>query len=204
MISHLKPEYFESNILGFIFQIYQDIFNKFNKIANEEIIKRFLIKSGKDPKKIQPILDQIFRGSAVDPSEEDYVIDEVVKFGKRARMKKAILESVDLLENDEFDEITNKIRDALIFSLDHDNGIDLYDIDERYTRLAESLNNKLSSGYAQLDRVLDGGWAKKELYSFMGPPGIGKCHEYNSKIEIEIDENDPDFYKIKHLINNSK
>lgn len=174
MVSHLKQEYFESNMFGLIFHTYQQFFNRFHKAPTEDIVKNILVKSGRDIKKTQPILDQIFRGNPVDPAEEDYIINEVERFGKRARMKQAILESVDLLENDNFDEITNKVRDALIFALDHKIGYDLYDIDERYANLQASLQDKMSTGYAQLDKVLSGGWAKKELYAFMGPPGIGK------------------------------
>lgn len=174
MVSHLEPEYFESKNFATLFKIYKDFFNKFNKTPTENIIKDIFIKKGRDVNTIQPILDRIFRDNQIDSIEKEYILDEVVKFGKRARMSKAILESVDLLKDDNFDEITNKVRDALIFNLDHNIGYDLYDIDERYSNLANSLQNKISTGYAQIDKILSGGWAKKELYSLMGSPGIGK------------------------------
>ena len=41
-------------------------------------------------------------------------------------------------------------------------------------KIAESIENKVTTGYAQLDKILGNGWAKRELYCVMGPPGFGK------------------------------
>jgi replicative DNA helicase len=174
VISHLKMEYFESKILGKVFRIYQEFFNKFNKIPTRKIIEDLIGKMGEGSQSTQPILDQIFSEAQIDTTEKDYILSEVIKFGKRARMKDAIMKSVDLLEKDDFESITSEVRDALVFNLDTNIGYDLYDIDLRYKNLKASMENRVSTRYAQLDRVLNGGWAKKELYAFMGPPGIGK------------------------------
>ena len=202
MIDHLKAKYFESQILSKTFEMYKLFFEKFKKAPTEKITRDMLIKSGQTRKSIDPFIQQIFNTSPLDSTEKDYITEEVTKFGKRARMKEAIMESVDLLEKDDFGAITEKIRSALLFNLSVNIGIDLFDIDERFRLLKESMENRMSTGYAQLDKVLNGGWAKKELYAFLGPAGIGKCHDYESIVKIEIDTDDEKYDLIKHLIKN--
>ena len=200
IIGAIKSDYFESNILSKIFVIYQVFFEKLNKLPSESIIKRELIKTGDSEDRINPFLERIFDVErTLEHAEIAYVKDEVETFAIRARMKDAVMQSMDFLAEDNFPAITNAVKDALLFSMDIDKGIDLYDVDERYQRLAENLGDKMQTGFKALDKVLNGGWVKKELYAFMGPPGIGKCQYYNAEIEIEIDVNDPLYDKIKHL-----
>lgn len=174
MISNLKSEYFEGQTLGRIFTIYQAFFEKFNKPPTSKIVVDMLLKKGQTKERIEPYIERIFETEIIDPTEKDYITEEVTKFGKRARMKEAILESVDLLEVDDFGAITDKVKQALLFNMNVNVGLDLFDVDERFKLLKLSTGNKLSTGFGQLDKVLDGGWSKKELYAFMGPPGIGK------------------------------
>lgn len=207
MVDHLKPNYFESIILGKVFTIYQRLFQQHNHLPTRDLVESITVKMGIDKKKTDPYFDQIFLPKEqidIDISEKSYVTDEVIKFAKRARMVEAINESINLIEKDDFDRIVSLMKDALIFNLDVNLGFDLYDVDARYAKIAESLENKISTGYGQLDKILGGGWAKRELYCVMGPPGMGKCGHYNSLVDIEIDTDDPMFEKIKHLFDNSQ
>ena len=177
MIDHLKKDYFESITLSKVFAIYESFFKKHNKLPNRAVVESITTGLGIDKKKTDPYFDQIFipkEDIDIDIAEKDYVTEEVVKFAKRARMVEAINESIGLIEQDEFDKIVSIMKDALIFNLDINIGFDLYDVDARYLKIAESLENKLPTGFASIDRILGGGWAKRELYCVMGPPGFGK------------------------------
>lgn len=175
VLGNLEKEYFESMVLQKTFHIYSEFFQRFNKLPTRNILEKQLINLGQPENKVTAYLDRIFDvESEINETEKDYIIAETIQFAKRSRMKNAILESLDLLEVNNFEEITSKVKEALLFNLDVNKGVDLYDVDERYLRLHESLMNRLVSGYSQLDDVLGGGWAKKELYCFLGPPGIGK------------------------------
>lgn len=177
MVDHLKKDYFESIILGKVFAIYQSFFQKHNKLPNRNVVESITEGLGIDKKKTDIYFNQIFIPKEeidIDAAEKDYVTEEVVKFAKRARMVEAINESINLIEQDDFDKIVSLMKDALIFNLDINIGFDLYDVDARYAKIAESIENKVTTGYGQLDRVLGGGWAKRELYCVMGPPGFGK------------------------------
>jgi len=202
MVDHLKSSYFDSQILGKVFTIYEQFFKKHNKLPNRDIVESITQNLGIDKKKTDVYFNQIFLPKEqidIDVAEKDYVVDEVIKFAKRARMVEAINQSIDLIEKDEFDKIVSIMKDALIFNLDINLGFDLYDVDARYQKIAASLANKITTGYAQIDKTLGGGWAKRELYCVMGPPGFGKCCSYNAYIDIEIDDQDPEYEKVKHL-----
>jgi len=175
MISNLKPEYFESSINSKIFSAYKECFEKHNQPPTRKILELQLIKAGESKERVSPNLDKIF-GEHVqfNPTEREHITDEVIKFAKKARMVEAIDKSIEFLQKDDLDSIINVTKDALMFNIDIQNGYDLYDVDERYRNLQKSLMNKISSGYSQIDQVLDGGWAKKEIYCVMAPPGLGK------------------------------
>jgi len=174
MLKSIKRDYFESEINSKVFEIYNTIFNRLNKTPTKEIISQILSKKGISKDMYSVILDRVFNTNPLDPAEKEYITEEVISFAKRARMKEAIIQSIDHLEKDEFETINTKVKEALMFNLDINVGYDLFDIDERYLNLATSHDNKITTGFPQFDKALDGGFARKELYSFMGPPGIGK------------------------------
>jgi len=174
MLKNIERSYFESEINGQIFEIYNTIFERLNKTPTRDMIEQLLGKKGISESIYKIVTNRIFNTEPLDPTEVEYITEEVISFSKRARMKDAIMESIEHLEKDEFEQINEKVKDALLFNLDKDVGYDLFDIDERYANLAVSHDNKISTGFPILDRVLDGGFARKELYAFMGPPGIGK------------------------------
>lgn len=175
MISNLKPEYFQSVINSKIFESYKECFEKYNQAPTRKVLELQLEKKGESRDRVSPNLDRIFGGQAqFDPVERDHITNEVVTFAKKARMVDAINQSIEFLEKDDFESILTVTKDALLFNIDIQRGYDLYDVDARYKNLQNSLMNKIPTGFSQIDQVLDGGWAKKEIYCVMGPPGFGK------------------------------
>lgn len=184
MMSHLKPEYFSSDTLKILFKVYKKTFDEFGKTPSRKVIDNVLSKTKAtfNKKIMQEYLDQIFQEDpTISISDRDYITKEVVSFAKHARMIDAVTESYRLLgeevENSDeavFEQVVGLVRDALMFNVDVQVGYDLFDIDERYKNLREAHLNKIPTGFNQMDEVLEGGWSRKELYCFMGPPGIGK------------------------------
>ena len=172
----LEPEYFESKVFKLLFRQYKEYFKIYDDIPSKEISKRWLKKTlDEDDAFINAILDDIFiEGYVPKESEKQYLLDEITIFAKRAKMKEAIIKSVDLVQENKFDEITELMTSALKFNIDVKLGYDLYDVDGRYAAIRDSLENKMSTGFTQLDDVLGGGWARKEINCVLGPPGMGK------------------------------
>lgn len=185
MMTHLRSEYFSSDTLKILFKIYKKTFDEFDgKTPSRKIIENLLGKTkAKFNREIMnEYLDQIFQSDPdINLGERDYITKQVVSFAKHARMIEAVTESYRLLgeetdnENEVvFEQVVGLVRDALMFNVDVQIGYDLFDIDERYKNLREAHLNKIPTGFNQIDEVLEGGWSRKELYCFMGPPGIGK------------------------------
>ena len=172
IMKSLAPQYFESPVLGKLFDIYKKTVDN-GKAPSRKLIEHFLNSEGLTSK-AQPYVDDIFEGQPVDPGEKTYIEQQVVHFAKTARMYFAIDQAVGLLGKGDLDGINNVVKDALMFNLDVAKGYDLYDVDERYANLRNEKNNKISSGYNQIDDVLGGGWTKKELFCVQAPPGFGK------------------------------
>lgn len=205
MVKYLDKNFLESSTLQKIFLIYKVFFEKKGKAPTKTIIEKEMEKLEIKPERYEAILGRIFDASPIDPAEKDYITDEVIRLSKQKRMERAIIKSSDVLDagdldDEKFNEILTNVKDALQFSIDTNLGVDLYDIDERYRRILESQHERISTGYAQIDKVLGGGVSKKEEYAFQSPPGTGKCSVYDTEIEVEIDTDDPLYQKLKHLL----
>lgn len=185
MMTHLQSNYFSSDTLKILFKIYKKTFDEFdNKVPTRKMIDNLLSKTSvKFNREIMnEYLDEIFQEDPnINLSEKDYITKQVITFAKHARMIDAVTESYRLLgeesDNEDetvFEQVVGLVRDALMFNIDVQIGYDLFDIDARYKNLREAHLNKMTSGFNQIDEVLEGGWSRKELYCFMGPPGVGK------------------------------
>lgn len=207
VLAHLNRGFFESTILSKTFMIYKVFFEKFGKPPTKRILEKELEKHGENSEKVQNLTSTIFNEDEkqLSPEEREYIVDKVTNLAKRKNIEEAVFQITDILakdddlEDDDFNTMETKFRDALKYSMNVDIGWDLYDVDERYQSIRDSVQEKVTSGFNQIDHVLYGGIAKKELVAFQAPPGVGKCLVYNGEIEIEIDTDDPLYQKVKHL-----
>lgn len=207
IMAHLDKSFFETKILSKTFTIYKVFFEKFGKIPTDRILKKELIKTGETENRVNNLVDYIYNGEFNDISgaEREYVIEKVTNLAKRKRIEEAVFNITDVLaketdlEGEDFEHMESKFRDALKYTMDVKIGQDLYDIDDRYQAILEGVHEKMTTGYDQLDHVLYGGFAKKELIAFQAPPGVGKCCHIDSQVEVEIDTDDPLYQKVKHL-----
>lgn len=179
MMAHLEKSFFESKIFSKIFLIYKLYFDKYQKSPTEKILRAELIKSGEKQELVDVIAQQIFGQDVLDPGEKDYITDLVITYARKQRMKVAIEQAYDKVEDGEFTDekfhdILSNMKESVKFSIDTDLGVDLFDIDERYLRIADALQDKVSTGFRQIDFFTGGGFAKKELVAIQAPPGIGK------------------------------
>lgn len=114
----------------------------------------------------------------VDLSDAEYIKDSVVKFGKDAAMRHAILESVDHLEKGDFESINEIVGKALMVGDDlSDLGTDYFETAKERTELyAKGTDGvrRIPTGLAGLDKVLHGGLGDGELGVVIAPPNRGK------------------------------
>lgn len=194
VFENIKPKYFEKETNKKIFQLFKGHFAKYNDLPDIDIAKNELgeIEDG--------FIDAIYDKEIIDSDnkKKQYIYDNTLRFIKESMMTDSLRKSIELMENGKFDEIGEEIKKVLTFNLDTSLGVALSNIDERYEKIAKLQTDRVSTGFPQVDSILHGGWARKELYSVAAPPGVGKCQTYDTEVEIEIEEDSEIYNLIKN------
>jgi replicative DNA helicase len=168
----LKSEYFESDANIWIVDIILTHFREYKTLPTHDVLKVKVTEIENEVLKTAVIeqLKDVFRYIASD--DLTFVKDEILKFCKNQEIKHAIMESVTLLKNGNFDEIKSKIDSAMKAGADTNIGLDYKDnVAARYN---ESARHTITTGWDVVDDLMDGGLAHGELGVVMAPAGIGK------------------------------
>lgn len=111
------------------------------------------------------------------PFEEEHIQATFSKFIRRQAMKQAILESMDLIKHDQWDEVVDKVETA------RNKGLDILTIGHNFfadfeKRLADRQIQdeirRLSTGIPELDALMYGGLKNKQMGLVVGGSGRGK------------------------------
>jgi replicative DNA helicase len=105
-----------------------------------------------------------------------FVKQKALEFCKKAALQAALLKSVDLVETENYDKITEVVRKAISAGNEHNEGLNLFnDIDVRYS---ETYRRTIPTGIPELDQrtVLNGGLGSGELGFVVANSGCGKSH----------------------------
>ena len=132
--------------------------------------------------KIDEMDNDILQVSVVDNLKESwrnreatdllFVQEQTIEFCRNQVIKNAIMDSVDLLEHGQYDQIKKIVDEAMKAGSDRDLGHEYIDgIEERLTK---SARDTIATGWDPVDEVMDGGLGKGELGVVVAPAGIGK------------------------------
>ena len=121
--------------------------------------------------RVDSVDNEVLKTSIIDTLKEvmkhleaedmDFVQDETIKFCKNQKLKGAIMESVNLLQ-----------QGAMKAGADRDIGHEYMSmIDDRFT---ETTRKTVPTGWDVIDDLMDGGLGPGELGVFVAPAGIGK------------------------------
>lgn len=190
----LKPKYFRKDIhidlARIIFEHYEEeqrraklkstdiqcptievLWEEVRKLTSGSVVKSKLKQQYQDT-----ILDLM----ESDLSDAEYIKDSLVKFGKRAALEHAILESVDEIEKgvEDFSGIEERISKAIRVGEDvSDVGVDYFaEASKRIEMYAKGIEGvqKIPTGMVGLDTILKGGLGRTELGVVIAPPNRGK------------------------------
>lgn len=104
----------------------------------------------------------------------EYCCAEVEVFCRRSAIKAAIINAPELLEKDDYGTLETNIKNAVTISLNKDMGTNFFqDAKAALTRLI-SVGAAISTGWKEVDEVLFGGIARKQLILFSAGSGGGK------------------------------
>lgn len=169
----LDKDYFESEPNQFIIDVIKRYYLQYKSAPSLDIL--LVITQ-------QRITNDVLKLSVVDTltkvkkflSSKDlkFIQDETVKFCQNKTLKNAILESVDLLQYGNYDNIKSILDKA--FKAGHEKNIGhdyLIEISRRYE---EAIRNPLPTSWDIINNLLDGGLGSGDLGVVVAPPGIGK------------------------------
>ena len=172
IIDILDSNYFDSESNIVILDIIKEYFYEFKSTPTLEAMKIKIVEMDNDLLK-KSIAENIKAAFAnLEAEDLDFVKQKALEFCKNQEIKKAILESVELLNNGQYDEIKAKVDNAMKAGVEKDMGHEYAEhIDERYL---DSVRNTVTTGWDAIDDIADGGLGKGELGVMVAPAGIGK------------------------------
>lgn len=117
-------------------------------------------------------IDQIKNQTTI--KDEKFVRDTALEFCKKQVLKKALVQSVDLLAKSSFDEIKIVIDEALKKGVTRDLGHDyVRDCESRFDTKARLV---IPTPWAEINDLTGGGFGRGDLHIMIAPTGMGKSH----------------------------
>jgi|TARA_B110000908_G_scaffold172308_1_gene238951 hypothetical protein len=168
----LDRKFFESEANQFIIGVVMDYFQEFKDAPTMEVFKVKLDELDNDllVQTIKSHLKDVYL--QFEATDLEFIKGKTLDFCKNQALKKAIVESVELLQVGEFDQIKVKIDEAMKAGVEKNLGHDYND--EVEIRYQESSRSPISTGWDVIDDLADGGLGKGELGVMVAPAGIGK------------------------------
>lgn len=179
-LDDLDPNFFNSQHCKIIFKSIKFYFEKYNSPPTRSTLESSLhkiISDGKvqDPKGLLDLCNSVFTRPPVQDSEAQYFHDEILKFIKTAKIKDVILESITVIDDHEkFEDIQEKLKNAVLWRIDENLGVDITNVKERYTRQKEMFDSYTPSPWSSLNSVIGGGFYPKTLTCFAAASSVGK------------------------------
>jgi len=167
----MKPEFFSSTVHRELWKKMKAFFEKYKTTPSTESL-RVEFATYDDKEEITKILYEIDHKISI--SEIEQAKDKAFKFCSNKAMEAAIIDSVDLLRENKFDEIQHRIEKALKESVKIDLGHEYFE--SLSIRSKRNMRNTVSTGLPVLDSapLMDGGLASGELGIVMAQTGGGK------------------------------
>ena len=168
----LQPSMFDSDSNKWLITVIRDYYYEYKKQPTLEVIKfktdeidNDVLKAGV-VEKLRDVWKQI------EATDLEFVQSETLDFCKNQTLKNAILESVDMLENKNYDGIKTIIDEAMKAGTSRDLGHDY--IPSLDLRLEDSARITVKTPWDVINDITDGGLGAGELGVVVAPAGIGK------------------------------
>ena len=167
----ISEEYWDNQAHQWIIKEIIRYYDKYHTTPSMDILKVELQKIENDVLKLS-IKEQL--KAAYESSDEDleYVQEEFSTFCKNQQLKKALLNSVDLLKAGDFDGIKHLVESALKAGNDKNIGHEYNkDIESRFR---EDARTTISTPWERINDILQGGLGNGDFGLIFGNPGGGK------------------------------
>ena len=168
----LDPTMFDSDSNKWLVKTIRDYFYEYKKLPTLEVVKYKVDDIDNDVLKVGVVdkLRDVWKN--IEATDLEFVQSETLDFCKNQTLKNAILESVDMLENKNYDGIKSIIDEAMKAGTTRDLGHDY--IPSLELRLSESARITVKTPWDVINDIIDGGLGAGELGVIVAPAGIGK------------------------------
>ncbi len=169
----LTDEYFENPSRKWIVKRLQKYFDEYHTTPTLEALSIEVKKEENDVLKIALTeeLKQAY-SLAEQSNDNEYIEKEFSEFCQNQQMKKAIMTSVDLLNDGDYESIRTLISKAIISTEEKNVGHD-YEKDVE-TRYRPDDRRVIPTPWPEINSITQGGYGKGDLIIFFGGPGAGK------------------------------
>jgi replicative DNA helicase len=168
----LEPEYFDSDANKWLAKEIRDYFFEYKTAPTLEVMKVKIDDMENDVLQVSVVENLKESWRNVESTDLQFVQEQTLEFCRNQVMKNAIMDSVDLIEVGQYDQIKKLVDEAMKAGSDRDLGHDyIIGIEERLTK---STRDTVKTGWDPIDEVMDGGLGAGELGVVVAPAGIGK------------------------------
>jgi replicative DNA helicase len=167
----VSDEYFENQGQKWIVQQILKYYEKYHCPPTMEVLKVELKKLKNEVLQIS-IKEQLREAYTASEDDLEYIGTEFSNFCKNQQLKKALLNSVDLLNAGEYDAIRSLVDNALKAGQDKDIGHE-YDKDTE-SRYREEHRQIVSTPWKEINGITQGGLGNGDFGLVFGNPGGGK------------------------------
>ena len=172
IIDIIEVDYFQSDANKWIVKTIEKYFMEYKTPPSLDALKVELKKLKNDVLQVAVVEALKSAWTHRESDDLDYVKDEILDFCKNQKLKKSILESVDLLENKDYDGIKMVVDTAMRAGTTRDLGHDYISGFEE--RLETSARKTTPTPWPVINDIMDGGLGGGELGVMVAPAGIGK------------------------------
>ena len=176
---YLDEQYFDGS-QKILFNVYKEIFDKYNKVPNLETIAVTLQSkeiTDTDFEEIIDFVDEISKTSTELPDTQ-WLIDQTEEYCKDKAIYNAIYSSISILDGSDKKHdkhaIPSLLDDALAVSFDTEIGMEFFDDAERRYELYTSEDNRIRFPLESLNVLSNGGLKLKSLSVILAGPNVGK------------------------------
>lgn len=135
--------------------------DEYNTLPSREQIKAIV---GKDYEEITDLNDNHY----------NWFLAEYECFARHKQLEWVILNSGELLEKGNYNEVEKRVKEAVQIGLVKDLGLDYFDDPKTRLENFRKRDNLVSTGWKSLDYKLYGGVSRGDLMLFLGQSGAGK------------------------------
>ena len=168
----LEPSYFDSDANNWLVKTIKEYFYEYKVVPTLEVLKVKIDGMNNDILQISVIENLKESWRYIESTDLKFVREQTIEFCKNQVIKNAIMQSVDLLEQGEYDKIKALVDDAMKAGEERDLGHDYVEGFEE--RLSNAARDTIETPWDVVNEIMDGGLGKGELGVIVAPAGIGK------------------------------